>query len=92
MERGEQEGMPRVHAFNTFFYPKVMSDGQQAVKRWTKKVDIFSMEFILVPVHLGMHWCLAVSDGVIENGLGLGCLITPGLSKDIRCHVWPYFF
>ena len=23
---------------------------------------------------------------------GLGCLKTPGLSKDIRCHVWPYFF
>ena len=22
---------------------------------------------------------------------GLSCLITPGLSKDIRCHVWPYF-
>ena len=23
---------------------------------------------------------------------GLCCLMTPGLSKDIRCHVWPYFF
>ena len=21
----------------------------------------------------------------------LCCLMTPGLSKDIRCHVWPYF-
>ena len=26
------------------------------------------------------------------EGLGLGCLITPGLSKDIPCHVWPYLF
>ena len=25
-------------------------------------------------------------------GLVLCCLMTPGLSKDIRCHVWPYFF
>ena len=24
--------------------------------------------------------------------LGLCCLMTPGLSKDIRCHVWPCFF
>ena len=23
---------------------------------------------------------------------GLCCLMTPGLSKDIRCYVWPYFF
>ena len=23
---------------------------------------------------------------------GLCCLMIPGLSKDIRCHVWPYFF
>ena len=22
----------------------------------------------------------------------LGCFMTPGLSKDIRCHVWPYCF
>ena len=25
-------------------------------------------------------------------GLDLGCLMTRGLRKDIRCHVWPYFF
>ena len=24
-------------------------------------------------------------------GYGFCCLMTPGLSKDIRCHVWPYF-
>ena len=24
--------------------------------------------------------------------VGLCCLMTPGLSKDIRCHVWPYFY
>ena len=22
----------------------------------------------------------------------LCCLLTPGLNKDIRCHVWPYYF
>ena len=26
-----------------------------------------------------------------STGLGLGCLTTPGHSKDIQCHVWPYF-
>ncbi|KAK2163279.1 hypothetical protein LSH36_82g00005 [Paralvinella palmiformis] len=62
MERSSQDGLPKVHAFNTFFYPKIIKSGQQSVRRWTKKVDIFSMDYILVPVHLGMHWCLAVVD------------------------------
>ena len=60
-ERGERDGQAKVYAFNTFFYPKIMSGGHAAVKRWTKKVDIFSVHFILIPVHLGMHWCLCVS-------------------------------
>lgn len=62
MDRGEKDGYAKVYAFNTFFYPKIMSGGHAAVKRWTKKVDIFSVHFILIPVHLGMHWCLCVAD------------------------------
>ena len=58
--RGEAQGNPKVHAFNTFFYPKVMGQGHSGVKRWTRTVDVFAMDYILVPVHLGMHWCLAV--------------------------------
>lgn len=54
--------LPKVHVFNTFFYPKIMKTGHAGVKRWTRKVDIFAMDVILIPVHLGMHWCLAVID------------------------------
>jgi len=25
-----------------------------------KKVDVFSHDYILVPVHLGMHWCSCI--------------------------------
>ncbi len=110
----------KVHLFNSFFYPKIMSNGYSGVRRWTKKVcltnvvwcvmwcvmwhywppvwiiplyfvhhhstcifviiiiiegivpfkyilvtfqvDIFSYDIILLPVHLGMHWCLASID------------------------------
>ncbi|XP_062581299.1 sentrin-specific protease 1-like [Saccostrea cucullata] len=62
VERGEADGKPKVYAFNTFFYPKVMSQGHDSVRRWTRRVDIFSKDYILIPVHLGMHWCLAVID------------------------------
>ena len=61
MDRGEKNGNAKVYAFNTFFYPKILGGGQPAVKRWTRKVDIFAHDYILIPVHLGMHWCLAVS-------------------------------
>ena len=39
-----------------------MDVGFNKVKRWTKKVDLFSQSLILIPVHLGMHWCLATID------------------------------
>jgi len=51
-----------IYACTTFFYPKLKDGGHASVKRWTKKVDIFSHSLILVPVHLGMHWCLATID------------------------------
>ena len=59
-----------VYAMNTFFLPKLRTKGYSAVKRWTRKVDIFSFDKILVPVHLDWpglepplgHWCLAIID------------------------------
>ncbi|XP_074081757.1 sentrin-specific protease 1 isoform X2 [Macrotis lagotis] len=62
MERSKEKGMPSVHAFNTFFFTKLKTAGYQAVKRWTKKVDVFSVDILLIPIHLGVHWCLAVID------------------------------
>lgn len=56
------ENLPKVYAFNTFFYPTLSSKGYTSVRRWTRRVDIFSYELLLVPVHLGAHWCLAVVD------------------------------
>lgn len=47
---------------NTFFYPKLVSQGYNALRRWTKKVDIFAQDMIVVPVHLGVHWCLSMID------------------------------
>lgn len=60
MERGKDDNMPSVYAVNTFFYPKLISGGHDALKRWTRKIDVFAHEIMLVPVHLGVHWCLAV--------------------------------
>lgn len=61
-ERGKLENYPNVYTFNTFFYPRLLSGGHSALKRWTRKVDIFSFDIIIVPVHLGVHWCMAAID------------------------------
>ena len=58
----DKENFRPVYAFSTFFYPRLMDAGYSAVRRWTKKVDLFSYSLVLVPVHLGMHWCLAAVD------------------------------
>uniref|UniRef100_A0A183I4X9 ULP_PROTEASE domain-containing protein n=1 Tax=Onchocerca flexuosa TaxID=387005 RepID=A0A183I4X9_9BILA len=56
------ESLPKVYAFSSFFYSTLSSKGYASVKRWTRKIDIFSYELLLVPVHLGAHWCLTVID------------------------------
>ncbi|KAM9350866.1 sentrin-specific protease 1 [Symphorus nematophorus] len=62
VERSKDPDLPSVNTFNTFFYPKLRSSGYSAVRRWTKKMDIFAKDILLVPVHLGVHWCLSVVD------------------------------
>lgn len=60
---GESHGYPKVYAMNTFFVPRLLQGGHAGVSRWTRKVDIFSKDVILVPVHVGdVHWAMAVVD------------------------------
>ncbi|XP_027731057.1 sentrin-specific protease 2 isoform X3 [Vombatus ursinus] len=62
VERNKKQGLPMLHAFSTFFFPKLSTGGYQAVKRWTKGVDLFEQELILVPIHRRIHWSLVVID------------------------------
>lgn len=62
MQRSQQvDNLPKVYAFSTFFYDKLRAseNSYATLKRWTRRVDIFSFDFILIPLHLGMHWALA---------------------------------
>ncbi|KAL2917262.1 hypothetical protein HK105_203327 [Polyrhizophydium stewartii] len=55
-----QDKFPRIHVFNTFFYEQLRTRGYSSVRRWTKKVDLFEKDLVIVPVHLGAHWTCAV--------------------------------
>ena len=70
-----QAGELKVYSFSTFFFPKLRGGrnglaGHSEVKRWTKAVDLFSYDLVLVPLHLGVHWALAVSHIFADKGLG----------------------
>jgi hypothetical protein len=56
----------RIYFHNTFFYDKLKptKSGQginyDSVKAWTSKVDIFSKDFIIVPINEYTHWYVAI--------------------------------
>ena len=57
--------LPKCYFMQTNFYTK-LAEGPSgysyaSVKRWTKKVDVFSKDLVIVPIHChGNHWTLAV--------------------------------
>ncbi|XP_067254574.1 sentrin-specific protease 5 isoform X1 [Chanodichthys erythropterus] len=57
----------KVHFFNSFFYRQFVAKGYEGVRRWTKKVDLFSKTLILIPLHLEIHWSLITVDVSKQN-------------------------
>lgn len=67
LEKRRPELAQRIYFHNTFFYEtltkgKVRSNNinYDAVKRWTSKVDLFSYDYIVVPVCEKLHWYVAI--------------------------------
>ncbi|CAM0949412.1 unnamed protein product [Alopecurus aequalis] len=62
----------RYHFFNSFFFRKLADldkdqgrapEGRSAflsVRKWTRKIDIFSKDFLFIPVNFSLHWSLIV--------------------------------
>ncbi|KAL0966783.1 hypothetical protein UPYG_G00300070 [Umbra pygmaea] len=57
----------KVHFFNSFFYHQLITKGYEGVKRWTRKVDLFSKALLLVPIHLEIHWCLVTANTITKS-------------------------
>ncbi|KAG0215691.1 hypothetical protein BGX28_008937 [Mortierella sp. GBA30] len=77
----------QIYIFNTFFYQRLnakpakgATSSYGAVKNWTAKVDLFSMKYIVVPIHENLHWYLAI----ITNP---GLLLKYALSKSPKSEV-----
>lgn len=57
----------KVYMFNTFFYERLTSGksaskgiNYEAVSRWTRGIDLFAFDFVIVPVHEAVHWYVAI--------------------------------
>ncbi|KAG0255070.1 hypothetical protein BG011_005339 [Mortierella polycephala] len=67
----------QVYIFNTFFYQRMIAkptkntlSSYEAIKSWTAKVDLFSMKYLIIPIHDNLHWYLAI---ICNPGLLLKC-------------------
>jgi len=58
------ESSLKVWACNTFFFTTYTTQGYNKVRRWTKrqKIDVFSLDYMIIPVHLQVHWTCCVID------------------------------
>ncbi|KAI9807097.1 MAG: hypothetical protein M1825_005814 [Sarcosagium campestre] len=55
----------KVYFFNTFFYASLTGSNKkpinyEAVEKWTSKIDLFSYDYVVVPVNEQTHWYLAI--------------------------------
>ncbi|KAI1438726.1 hypothetical protein GGR50DRAFT_637513 [Xylaria sp. CBS 124048] len=66
LEDDEPDLARRVYFHNTFFYDKLKPTktgrgiNYDSVKAWTSKVDLFSKDYIIVPINEYTHWYVAI--------------------------------
>ncbi|KAI0398060.1 hypothetical protein F5Y17DRAFT_454370 [Xylariaceae sp. FL0594] len=66
VEDEQPELAKRVYFHNTFFYDKLKPTkagkgiNYDSVKAWTSKVDLFSKDYIIVPINEHTHWYVAI--------------------------------
>jgi Ulp1 family protease len=67
LERNNKEVSKRVYFFNSYFFATLtnLPRGKQGinyegVQKWTRYVDIFSYDYIVVPINEAAHWYVAI--------------------------------
>ncbi|OKL64388.1 hypothetical protein UA08_00401 [Talaromyces atroroseus] len=67
LERNNPEVAKRVYFFNSYFFATLTSSPKgkkgvnyEAVQKWTRNVDLFSHDYVIVPINENAHWYLAI--------------------------------
>ncbi len=70
----------RVYFFNTFFFATLMNTHKgrkgfnyDGVQKWTRNVDLFTYDYIVIPINDSLHWYLAIICNLpaLDRGLDL---------------------
>ncbi|CAJ2507735.1 Uu.00g089210.m01.CDS01 [Anthostomella pinea] len=84
LERERPDLAQRIYFQNTFFYDKLKPSKNSrgidydSVKAWTSKVDIFTKDFIVVPINEYNHWYVAIiynAPKLVPSPNGSGTLV-----------------
>lgn len=65
LEQASPETAKKVYFFNTFFFASLTRKGRRginydAVQKWTRSIDIFSYDYVVVPICESQHWYVAI--------------------------------
>ncbi|KAG8529774.1 uncharacterized protein KY384_005255 [Bacidia gigantensis] len=67
LEQRDPEQAKRIYFFSTYFYERLtnFSTGKReinyaAVEKWTRNVDIFTYDYLIIPVNEAYHWYVAI--------------------------------
>lgn len=90
LEQNRPDLMKRIHIFSTFFYEKLASQrgkiNYEGVRSWTSRVDVFSLDYLIVPVNENAHWYLAIICNVPKTiePPDINTILSPGSTKGGR--------
>lgn len=67
LEKEKPEIAKKVYFFNSYFFERLTQTQKgikginyAAVQKWTRTIDIFSRDFVVVPVNENLHWYVAI--------------------------------
>ncbi|KAK5058794.1 hypothetical protein LTR84_011058 [Exophiala bonariae] len=100
MEQHNPELHKRTHFFNTYFFERLTQNAKArsidfaAVSRWTKAINIFNRDFVVVPVNENLHWYLAIICNLPylsdppkeENGIQVDTTSEIGIQRQDETH------
>ncbi|KGO77335.1 Peptidase C48, SUMO/Sentrin/Ubl1 [Penicillium italicum] len=77
LERTNKEAAKRIYFFNTYFFATLTNTPRgnrginySGVEKWTRNVDLFSYDYIVVPINESAHWYVAIICNLPSLSLG----------------------
>lgn len=84
LERTNKQAAQRIYFFNSYFFDTLTKTPKgerginySGVEKWTRSVDLFSYDYIVVPINQDAHWYVAIICNLPSLELGSAELVEP---------------